>query len=101
MTGCFPGPFGRNTSARNTTPSSMAIGASQSICMPSALPLVSFTCPPIQVLFGAAVRKADRLASAPVAPTRADHDHDQAEREVDGDDVADAVETPAGARPVR
>src|SRR6476469_11039720 len=101
MTGCLPGPLGRNTSARNATPSSMAIGASQSTCMPSALPLVSFTCPPSKFLFGTAVRQADRLASVPVTPARADHDHDQAERQVDGDDLADEVETAAGARPVR
>jgi len=31
MTGYLPSATGRNTSARSTTPSSMAIGASQSI----------------------------------------------------------------------
>jgi hypothetical protein len=62
----LPRSLGRNTSARNTTPSSMAIGASQSICMPSALPLVSSTSSPSKFLFGAAVRKASRLASVPV-----------------------------------
>jgi hypothetical protein len=38
---------------------------------------------------------------APVAPTGADDDDEQAERQVDGDDLADAVEAGAGARPVR
>ena len=37
---------------------------------------------------------------APVAPTGADDDDEQAERQVDGDDLADAVEAGAGARPV-
>src|SRR5690242_357629 len=35
MTGCLPSPTGRKTSARRTTPSSIAIGVSQSICMRS------------------------------------------------------------------
>src|SRR5262249_43777321 len=37
---------------------------------------------------------------APVAPTGADDDDEQAERQVDGDDLADAVEAGAGVRPV-
>jgi hypothetical protein len=37
---------------------------------------------------------------APVAPTGADDDDEQAERQVDSDDLADAVEAGAGARPV-
>src|SRR5262249_34563721 len=37
---------------------------------------------------------------APEAPTGADEDDDQAERQVDADDLADAVEANAGARPV-
>src|SRR5688572_7414675 len=35
ITGYWPLPTGRNTSARSTTPSSMVMGASQSMCMPS------------------------------------------------------------------
>ena len=35
-----------------------------------------------------------------VAPTGADDDDEQAEWQVDGDDLADAVEAGAGARPV-
>src|SRR5580704_182274 len=35
MTGNLPSPTGRNTSARNVTPSSISIGTSQPICMPS------------------------------------------------------------------
>src|SRR5262245_54917924 len=37
MTGCCPAPTGRKTSARSTTPSSIVIGTSQSICMAEAL----------------------------------------------------------------
>src|SRR5438128_4653612 len=37
---------------------------------------------------------------APIAPTAADDDDEQAERQVDSDDLADAVEGGAGARPV-
>src|SRR4051794_27003241 len=117
MTGCFPAPVGRNTSARRTTPSSMVIGASQSTCMRAGLPLrSSILIPPICFLASgveeAAGRTPDvcslgtvrRLASSQVAPeppAGADHNDDQAERQVDGDDLADEVETPAGARPVR
>src|SRR5665213_286115 len=39
MTGNFPLPTGRYTSARKTTPSSMVMGASQSICMLSRISL--------------------------------------------------------------
>src|SRR5688500_11341535 len=35
MTGCLPSPTGRNTSARSTRPSSIVIGTSQSMRMPS------------------------------------------------------------------
>ena len=37
---------------------------------------------------------------APVAPTAADDNDEQAERQVDGGHLADAVEAGAGARPV-
>ncbi len=37
---------------------------------------------------------------APVAPTAVDDNDEHAERQVDGDDLADAVEAGAGARPV-
>jgi hypothetical protein len=37
---------------------------------------------------------------APEAPTGADEDDDQAERQVDADDLADAVEAGAGVGPV-
>jgi hypothetical protein len=37
---------------------------------------------------------------APVAPTGADDDDEQAERQIDGDDLADPVEAGASARPV-
>jgi hypothetical protein len=37
---------------------------------------------------------------SPVAPTAADGDDEQAEWQVDGDDLADAVEAGAGTRPV-
>src|SRR5262249_10237460 len=33
--GCLPSPVGRKISARRTTPSSIEIGTSQSICIPS------------------------------------------------------------------
>src|ERR1700722_150261 len=38
MAGQRPSASGRNTSARNTTPSSIAMGASQSMRMPSRVP---------------------------------------------------------------
>src|ERR1043166_1039800 len=37
ITGYFPSATGRNTSARSTTPSSISIGASQSIFIPSRI----------------------------------------------------------------
>jgi hypothetical protein len=40
------------------------------------------------------------VSLAPVAPTAADDDYDQAERQVDTNDLPDAVEAGAGARPV-
>src|ERR1039458_8438736 len=46
MTGNFPLPTGRYTSARRTTPSSMRMGASQSICM---LSRISFFAESIRV----------------------------------------------------
>jgi hypothetical protein len=39
-----------------------------------------------------------RTELAPVAPTAADDDDEQAERQVDGDDLTDAVEAGAGAK---
>src|SRR5487761_2239940 len=41
MTGGIPPPAGRYTSARSTTPSSMRMGASQSICMLSRISLLA------------------------------------------------------------
>ena len=44
--------------------------------------------------------KPSDLKLAPVAPTAADADDEQAERQVDSDDLVDAVEGGAGTRPV-
>ena len=40
------------------------------------------------------------VSLAPVAPTTADDDYDQAERQIDTNDLPDAVEAGASARPV-
>src|SRR5207342_2907350 len=102
MTACLPAPVGRNTSARRTTPSSMVIGASQSTCMRAGLPLLSsILILPVYFLQLAskklpgrtpdvcplgAVRRLANSQVAPEAPAGADHNDDQAERQIDGDD---------------
>jgi hypothetical protein len=49
---------------------------------------------------GLAETTAVRLELPPIAPTAADHDDEQPERQVDSDDLADVVEGGAGAWPV-
>src|SRR5205085_3730158 len=46
MTGCLPSSGGRNTSARRTSPSSIVIGTSQSIRIPSRTSLSSSAIAP-------------------------------------------------------